>query len=168
MTGGLRRMPARILAMAAAAGSAALLAGALAFQAAGYAPCAMCLWQRWPHWGAVALGLAVWAMRPGAPRGALAALAGLGALAAGATAGLGLFHTGVERGWWEGPASCTGTGLGGLSGDDLLSLDGPVLVMCDEVAWSLAGLSMASWNALLSLGLAALWAAAALRALSGR
>ena len=134
-------MAMRTLILLAGAGSAALLLGALAFQAAGYAPCAMCLWQRWPHVAAIALAaLAVLA----APR----LFAVLGAAAALTTAGLGLFHTGVERGWWEGPSSCTGGGLSGLSGDDLLSL---------------AGLSMASWNALLSLALAAMWIAAATR-----
>jgi disulfide bond formation protein DsbB len=158
---------ARGLALAAAGGSAALLAGAWAFQLAGYAPCAMCLWQRWPHWVAVALGLAVWALRPGAAAG-VPPLAALGALAALATAGLGLFHTGVERGWWEGPAACSGPGLGGLGGAELLSLEGPALVPCDAVAWAFAGLSMASWNALLSLGLAGLWGLAAIRAFNGR
>ena len=149
-------MAMRTLILLAGAGSAALLLGALAFQAAGYVPCAMCLWQRWPHVAAIALAaLALIA----APR----LFAVLGAAAALTTAGLGLFHTGVERDWWEGPSSCTGGGLSGLSGDDLLSLDGPALVMCDEVAWSLAGLSMASWNALLSLALAAMWIAAATR-----
>lgn len=146
----------RTLILLAGGGSAALLAGAFAFQAAGYAPCAMCIWQRWPHVAAALLALAALAL---APR----VMAALGALAALVAAGLGLFHTGVERGWWEGPSSCSGGGLGGLSGADLLATDGPALVMCDEVAWSLAGLSMASWNALLSLTLAALWIAAATR-----
>ena len=161
-----RGLDGRTLAMLAAAGSAALLLGAFAFQAAGHAPCRMCLWQRWPHWVAIAAGLAAWAVSdraaPSLRAGALRAIAGVGLLAALATAGLGVFHTGVERGWWEGPASCTGSGLGGLSGEDLLSLEGAAVVMCDEVAWSFAGLSMASWNALASLGLAALWVAAAL------
>lgn len=158
----------RLIALAAI-GSAALLLGAFAFQAMGYAPCRMCLWQRWPHYAAVAAGLAAAALSPAtarapARRGAVFRLAaGAGLAAALATASLGAFHTGVERGWWEGPASCTGGGaLGGLTGADLLSLDGPGLVMCDEVSWAFAGLSMASWNALLSLGLAGLWAAALL------
>lgn len=155
----MSRLAPRDLALLAAAGSAALLLGAFAFQAAGYAPCAMCLWQRWPHYLAIVAGLAAWALRPRAGV-ALAAVALVGLLAALVTSGLGLYHTGVERGWWEGPASCTGAGLTGFTADDLLSLEGPGLVLCDEVAWSLAGLSMASWNALLSLGLAVLWAAA--------
>ena len=148
-------MTARHLTLLAAGGSAALLLGAFAFQALGYAPCAMCLWQRWPHAVAVVLG-------------ALALVLGWrwlawpGALAALTTAGIGLYHTGVERDWWEGPASCTGTGgLGGLDGADLLSLDAPRLVLCDEVAWEFLTLSMASWNALFSLALAAIWIAAA-------
>lgn len=155
----MSRLAPRDLVMLAALGSAALLIGAFAFQAAGYAPCAMCLWQRWPHYVAIVAGLATWALRPDA-RFALTPVALVGLLAALTTSGLGLYHTGVERDWWEGPASCTGAGLTGFSADDLLSLEGPGLVLCDEVAWSLAGLSMASWNALLSFGLAVLWAAA--------
>ncbi|MGR3511564.1 MAG: disulfide bond formation protein B [Paracoccaceae bacterium] len=138
----------------AAFGSLALLLGAFVFQALGYAPCQMCLWQRWPHAAAIALGGLVLLLGP------LALLGLAGALAALSTAGIGLFHTGVERGWWEGPASCSGGGdaLQGLSGDQLLSLDAPSdVVMCDEVAWALFGLSMASWNALASLTLAGLW-----------
>ena len=150
--------------MLAAAGSAALLAGAYAFQAAGYAPCRMCYWQRWPHFAAVGVGLLIWSLRPGAPAGVLRALAALGAFAAATTAGIGVFHTGVERGWWEGPASCTGGGLAGLSGMDLLARDGPGIVMCDEVAWSLLGLSMASWNAVASAALVPIWLLAARRA----
>ena len=80
------------------------------------------------------------------------------------TAGLGLYHTGVERGWWPGPASCSGggAGLGGLTGAELLSTENVApVVMCDEVAWAFAGLSMASWNALIALALALLWLRAA-------
>jgi disulfide bond formation protein DsbB len=144
------------LVLIAAGGSAALLAGAFLFQALGYAPCAMCLWQRWPHAAAILIGL-VALLVPGR------VLPVLGALAAATTAGIGLYHTGVERDWWEGPASCTGAGagLGGLDGADLLSLDGPALVLCDEVAWALFGVSMASWNAILSLVLALVWIMAA-------
>ena len=151
-------MTSQRLILIAGAGSAALLLGAYAFQALGYAPCKMCLWQRWPHFVAIAVAAVALFI---APR----ALAWIGAAAAGTTAGIGLFHTGVERGWWEGPSSCSGTGagLGGLSGTDLLSMDAPRLVLCDQVSWQFAGLSMASWNALLSLALAGIWLAAALR-----
>jgi disulfide bond formation protein DsbB len=140
----------------AAGGSAALLAGAFIFQALGFAPCAMCLWQRWPHAAAILIGALAFFL----PGRLLPVLGGLAALT---TAGIGVYHTGVERDWWEGPASCTGTGggLGGLDGASLLSMDGPALVMCDQVVWSLLGLSMASWNAVLSFLLALLWFRAA-------
>ncbi|MCK0166437.1 disulfide bond formation protein B [Jannaschia sp. S6380] len=135
-----------------------LLGGAFLFQAAGYAPCAMCLWQRWPHAAAIALG--VLALSGILPR----ALAVVGALAALTTAGIGAFHAGVEQGWWPGPSACSGVGdLGALSGSDLLSTDIPeTVVMCDEIVWQL-GLTMAGWNAVLSLGLAAIWLFAAFR-----
>lgn len=133
----------------AAAGSLALLLGAFAFQALGYAPCAMCLWQRWPHAAAVVIGGLALALPW---RG----WAWFGALAAFVTGAIGVYHTGVERDWWEGPSSCTGGPLGG----DLLSTTGNV-VLCDEVAWSLMGVSMASWNAIFSFALVAVWIMAA-------
>ena len=142
---------ARTLIVLAAAGSTLLLAGAYVFQVLGYLPCQMCLWQRWPHMAAIAIGVLAFIV----PN---RLWPWLGALATATTAAIGLWHTGVERGWWEGPASCTGSG--GLSGD-LLSLDGPRLIMCDQVSWAFLGLSMPSWNALLSLGLTVLWLAAA-------
>ena len=151
-------MTSRSLGLAAALGSVLLLGGAFLFQLAGYPPCAMCLWQRWPHAAAIALGavLLVWGHR---------GLMWLGALAMAITGGIGVYHTGVERDWWEGPSSCTGTGggLGDMSGADLLSTDGPQLVLCDVVSWQFLTLSMASWNALFSFALMALWIVAATR-----
>ena len=145
---------AKTLMLVAAAGSLALLLGAFAFQALGYAPCKLCIWQRWPHGVAIGAGALVLAVGPWL-------LLGLaGALGALTSAGLGVYHTGVEMGWWEGPSSCSGggDGLAGMTGDQLLSLDAPVdIVMCDEVAWAFLGLSMASWNAMISLLLAAIW-----------
>jgi disulfide bond formation protein DsbB len=150
----------RRIAVLAALGSAALLAGAYGFEhGLGLAPCALCLWQRWPHWAAVALGAV--ALIRAAP---LVALAGAGA--ALTTAGIGIYHTGVERGWWPGPTACSGAlDPAGLSAEQLLEriLAAPA-VRCDEVAWQFLGLSMASWNALASLALAAVW----LRALRPR
>lgn len=142
--------------LSAAFGSFALLAGAFAFQAMGYAPCQMCLWQRWPHAAAIAIGLLALLMARAQP-----ALAVLGALAALTTSGIGAFHMGVERGWWQGPTSCTGGG--GLNTTDLLSTDIAPIVMCDDVVWSLFGLSMASYNMLLSLALTVVWITAATR-----
>lgn len=138
----------------AAAGSAALMIGALLFQYVGeMAPCKLCYWQRYPHVAAIVIGVLALAI-PG--RG----LPLLGALAVLTSAAIAAYHTGVERAWWAGPESCTGGGggLGGLSGSDLLSTDLPTgVVMCDEVPWEMFGLSMASWNGLASLFLAMLW-----------
>ena len=84
--------------------------------------------------------------------------AGLGALAAIATAGIGAYHTGVERKWWEGPASCSGGGVADQSAQDLFAqIMAAPLVRCDEVPWEMLGLSMASWNAVVSLALVGLW-----------
>ncbi|MDJ0628268.1 MAG: disulfide bond formation protein B [Rhodobacter sp.] len=142
----------------AAGGSLALLLGAFGFQMLGYAPCQMCLWQRWPHGAAVVIGLIALAL-PGR------ALPLLGALAALTTAGIGVFHTGVERDWWEGITACAVSGdITGLSTADLLDTSrdvGPPLVKCDEVAWEFLSLSMATWNALVSFGLAGVWLFAA-------
>ena len=149
-------MTRNLLIILAAGGSAALLAGAFMFQFLGYPPCAMCIWQRWPHVAAIVIGLIALAI----PHRLLAVL---GALAAGATGAIGIYHTGVERAWWEGPSSCSGGGnLAGLSGTDLLAVDGPRVVMCDQVSWEFLTLSMASWNALASFVLMGLWIIAAL------
>jgi disulfide bond formation protein DsbB len=145
-------MTRRTLILLASGGSLAMLLAAWGFQyLGGLAPCAMCLWQRWPHAVAVALGATGMVVSS-----ALVPLAG--ALAALTTAGIGVYHTGVERAWWQGPSTCTSGDIGGLSSSELLDqiLAAP-LVRCDEVAWDFLGLSMASWNALVSLGLVALW-----------
>lgn len=147
-------MTRRNLMLIAAFGSFALLAGAFLFQYLDYAPCKLCLWQRWPHGAAIAVGVLVLVLGP------LTLLGIAGLLSALATSAIGVYHTGVERGYWEGPSSCTGdaNALSGLSGADLLSTDAPnTIVMCDEVAWALAGLSMASWNVVISLVLAYIW-----------
>jgi disulfide bond formation protein DsbB len=136
----------------AAAGSAALLLGALAFQFIGQMPpCKLCYWQRYPHVIAIAIGAIAlvtgWRL-----------LAWLGAIAAFASAAVGAYHTGVERGWWEGPSTCTSGPVGGLSGEDLMAqIMAAPLVRCDEVPWEFFTLSMASWNMLISLGVTTIW-----------
>jgi disulfide bond formation protein DsbB len=149
----------------ATGGHAALLGGAFLFQLAGYAPCAMCLWQRWPHALAIVFGGALLALIAAgrATPAVRTALATAGGLAAAVTGGIGAFHAGVEQRWWDGPSACSGGGggLSGLSGADLLSTEiADTVVMCDEIVWQM-GLSMAGWNAVASLGLAVLWALAA-------
>lgn len=151
-------MTRNLLILLAGLGSAALLLGALAFQyLGGMAPCSLCIWQRWPH-GIAILVAALALIRPGR------ILPVLGALAALATAGIGLYHTGVERGWWEGPATCTASSADGMSSAELMAhIMAAPLVRCDDVAWEMFGLSMASWNAVASLVLVALWLVAAAR-----
>ena len=153
-------LPARAAALAGL-GAAAMLGGAyFVFQLGlGLAPCEMCIWQRWPHGIAIALA-ALWFAAPRLRR----PVAGLGALAMAVSAGLALFHTGVERKWWEGITECSVAQGTELSTDDLLAqiMNAPV-VRCDQVAWELLGLSMASWNGVVSLLLLACWAVAARR-----
>ena len=151
-------MTARNLALVAAFGSFALLIGAYAFQhLGGLAPCKLCLWQRWPHAVAILMGAAVFALGP-----RLVFLA-TGAAAALATAGVGLYHVGVEQGWWEGPQGCTGFDISNMSTQDLMAaINAAPLVRCDEIAWAMAGVSMAGWNVIVSVAMALIWGTAML------
>ena len=145
---------------AAAGGSAALLLGALAFQyLGGLAPCQLCIWQRWPHLAAVIIGIMALTL-------GLRALAWLGALAALTSAGIGVFHVGVEQGWWEGLAQCSVNTLKGISGSDLLNTEISVgkPAACDKIAWSLFGISMPGWNVISSTAIAGIWAVVARKA----
>ena len=142
--------------LAAALGSAALMLGALAFQhIGGMAPCKLCIWQRYPHVVAIVLGAL--ALAVGNAHARLVIILA-GAVSAAITAGIGIYHAGVEQGIFEGPTSCTSGSISDLSADDLLSqiMSAP-LVRCDDIPWQLAGISMAGWNAIVSLLLCALW-----------
>ncbi|MEM7440991.1 MAG: disulfide bond formation protein B [Pseudomonadota bacterium] len=139
-------------------GSALMLAAAFGFQHLGdLPPCKMCLWQRWPHGVAAGLGL-LGVLLPFR----LVALAGAGAAAA--TAGIGGYHSGVEQGWWDGPASCSGASVLDMDPKAALEalLSAPV-VRCDEISWEFVGLSMPTWNMIISLGLMAIWLIAAMK-----
>ncbi len=143
-------------------GSGAILAGAFGFQyVGGLAPCQLCLWQRWPHAAAIAIMILALFVQERALPGWILAIVGM--MAALTTAGIGMFHVGVEYQWWEGLASCSGNSIAGLSVNDLLNPDVTIAapVRCDAVAWSFFGVSMAGWNVILSLGLAAIWLLAA-------
>ncbi|NOD46328.1 MULTISPECIES: disulfide bond formation protein B [unclassified Ruegeria] len=137
-------------------GSATLLLAAFGFQhLGGLAPCKMCIWQRYPHAVAIAIGAVALAL----PRFSILPL--LGAAAAATTAAIGVFHAGVEQGWWEGPSSCTSGDISGLSTDDLFDqiMNAP-LVRCDDIPWEMFGISMAGWNAIASAVLMLIWIAA--------
>ena len=123
---------------------AVLVGGALVGQYAfGLFPCEMCLWQRWPHYAAIALAL-VALLVPSTAR-ALVALGGLAIFASGLIGG---FHAGVEYGWWEGVTSCATTGAGPV---DLDSIMNAPVVRCDVAPWDLFGVSLAGFNFLLSV-----------------
>lgn len=129
------------------AASAVLLLVAFGFEhLGGLAPCKLCLWQRWPH-GAVILFslLGLLGLRPNF---ALSLIA----LSAVSTAAIAGYHVGVEQHLWAGPASCSSALSSGSAADLVDSLLATPVVRCDEVAWSFAGLSMAGWNMLFSLG----------------
>jgi len=133
----------------------ALLGGALGSQyLGGLHPCEMCYWQRWPHAVAIVLALLAFTAPPRSPRSrTLVLLAALGIAVSGA---IGVYHAGVEARIFEGVTQCTATGKG-LKGADLLNqiMHAPI-VRCDEVQFRFLGISMAGWNAILSLGGAAL------------
>ena len=131
-------------------GSGGLLLGALGFQYIGeLAPCAMCYWQRYGHVAALGIAwLALWPMPPSIRRAVLT-LAGLALLV---TAGIALYHVGVEWQWWPGPQSCTtGVGFGGTIDELKKRIMGTPIVRCDAIVWQMWGLTMAGWNGVISL-----------------
>jgi disulfide bond formation protein DsbB len=147
---------------------AATILGALFFEyALGYAPCPLCLDQRIPYYVAIplALGLVLGA-RAGLPHPLLAGGLGLVAATMLIGAALGVYHSGVEWKWWAGPPSCAVTaGSFGPAGGLLQTIEATRVIPCDEAAWRFLGLSLAGYNVLVSLGLAAIavWGAAASR-----
>ena len=151
------------LGLIAASGSIALLGGAYYFQyVEGLAPCDMCLWQRYPHMVAILFGLITVPLLV-EPRVALV-FALLAILALFATAGIGVYHAGVEQHWWQGPQSCTGRVPAGLTQEELKQyLLNARMVRCDEIPWKMWKISMAGWNAILSGGLAILLSITVLR-----
>jgi disulfide bond formation protein DsbB len=125
---------------------AALLAGAWGFQLIGHLyPCEMCHWQRWPHYAA--LPIALLAFVPGMPQRPLVALAAIAIAVSGA---IGVAHAGVEYHWWQGFTPCTSTFSAG--GDTLSAIMNAPVVRCDAPQWTFAGISLAGFNAIVSLG----------------
>ena len=157
----------RLLVPALALVSGALLLGAYLFQhLGGLAPCPLCLAQRWPHFAVLALCLAAFAA-PGVARAALVALCGIAFLV---TTGYGVYHVGVEQGWF---ASGCASPLAGADVTDIADIKARLMAAparrCDEVPFALAGVSLAGWNAIVSfaaalaslLGARRLWRAGA-------
>ncbi len=152
------RSPAGAAIVIAVVGAAAIL-GAYYFQyGLGLEPCPLCLEQRIAYYFAIPLALIVaFADSRGAPRAFLTAALVLIALTMLVNAGLGVYHSGVEWKFWPGPADCSGpvTSLGRAS-DLMRQLRNVTVVRCDEAAWRFLGLSLAGYNVLISLALAAI------------
>ena len=153
-----RANPAAAAALTVALVGAATIAGAWFFELAiKLKPCPMCLEQRWPYYIGVPLALIVaLAAWRNAPRAIVAG--GLVALALLMLWGayLGVFHAGVEWKLWPGPAECSGPAALGPAMDFMKRLQNVNVVRCDEAAWRFLGLSLAGYNALISLALAAI------------
>ena len=148
-------MAASVVALAAALGSQYL---------GGLAPCKLCLWQRVPYGLVIVIGVGALLWFTGARE--RRALTWAAALAFAAGAGIALYHSGVEQHWIAGPTSCSGdASLNAAQTVEELraQLLGTPIVRCDEIPWSLFGLSIAAWNALASLALAAFCGVTALR-----
>ena len=147
--------PRAVLIAIAAASALSLIAALILQYGFGVAPCPLCIWQRWPHLAVAALGgLAL--VLPARPLLALAALLLLG------NAALAAYHVGVEQGWWTLPAGCV-AGAGASDVEELKRLLTEAPPTCDQVAFTLLGLSLAAWNLVLCVALAALAATALLR-----
>jgi disulfide bond formation protein DsbB len=148
LTGQKEALPALL----AGAFSLALLGGAFAFQyLGGLAPCEMCIWQRWPHGTAIILGLGTGglALNRVLPRETTRALTWLAIVAIAVSGAIGVFHAGVEWKLWQGPDACTGVGF--VPGQSTTFQ----VVRCDEAQWRLLGISLAGYNAIFSLAMAA-------------
>jgi disulfide bond formation protein DsbB len=128
---------------------ALLMAGALGSQyVGGLVPCEMCMWQRWPHYGAIALAALAFVV----PRPPLVWLAALAVAVSGL---IGIWHAGVEYHWWQGLSQCSQLPSGGSGGDIIADIMKTPLVRCDEAQWTLLGISLAGYNAIISLASAA-------------
>ena len=143
----------------------ATIAGAWVFEYYGYLPCDLCLKQRWAYYAGVplaALAAFVAWQSPAAGKYLLFLLA----LVFAGSAVFGVYHAGVEWGFWPGPAGCTGTAMprADTMQDFMKQLQTTRIVRCDEVAIRILGLSLAGWNAVVSAGMAAIAAAGVCRA----
>lgn len=149
-------MTRKTLTLLATLGSAALILGALGFQyIGGLYPCKLCYWQRYGHFAAIAAGVVALFVPA-------RVLLWIGAAGAGSSSVIAVYHTGVERGWWEGPTTCSGGQVGNLSTDELFDqiMNAPV-IRCDEIPWEMFGLSMANLNIVASAVIAVLFILAA-------
>jgi disulfide bond formation protein DsbB len=138
----------------------ALVGGAHLSQAFGLVPCEMCWWQRWPHYAA-AIVAALSFVVPGRVTQTLFVL--FAAVLIAVSGAIGVFHAGVEYHWWQGITACTAHAT---VADPMAMLNEALrrpLIRCDVAQWSLFGISLAGFNAIFSLGGAAVIFALAAR-----
>lgn len=142
----------RIAAPAVALAAPLLLYGGALVSQYGFGlhPCEMCYWQRWPHQAAILLALLALLLRKN--DAAMRALTMLAALAIAVSGAIGIFHAGVEYGWWEGLTTCSSTGSGPVTLDSIMAAP---IIRCDVPQWTLGPISLAGFNAIFSLGAAA-------------
>lgn len=132
------------------------IAGVFAFQAAGYPPCELCLKERWPFYAGIALSALAVAAAYVSPVAVRAAFITIALLFLCSTI-FGAYHAGVEWGMWPGPTDCTGTAAHATTNADFLQqLKTVRVVRCDAAALRILGLSLAGWNAVVSLAIALL------------
>ncbi|RYY24482.1 MAG: disulfide bond formation protein B [Sphingomonadales bacterium] len=128
----------------------ALIAGALGSQLlGGLVPCEMCHWQRWPHYAAILVAALSFAV-PHKPTQMLVVL--FAALLIAVSGLIGVFHAGVEYHWWQGITACTSEVTHGDPMQMLRDQLSKPIVRCDAAQWELFGISLAGFNAILSLG----------------
>ena len=133
---------------------AALLAGAWGSQLIGHLyPCEMCHWQRWPHYLAVIAAILAFVV----PRRLVVPMVALAAVLIAVSGAIGIYHAGTEYHWWAGLTACTSTAnlSGGSAADRLAAIMNAPMIRCDEPQWTFHGISLAGFNAILSLGGAA-------------
>jgi len=145
----------------------ALLGGAIGSQyVGGLHPCEMCYWQRWPHGAAIIFALVAFTAPVETQRARLLTL--LAAAAIAVSGAIGAYHAGVELGVFEGFTTCTTVARAATTEELLKQIMQVPLVRCDQVQWAFLGISMAGWNAILSLGGAAVVAWLTLTGRGGR
>jgi disulfide bond formation protein DsbB len=133
----------------------ALLGGALGSQyLGGLYPCEMCYWQRWPHAAAILLAALAFTSQAASSRSRALTLAAAAAIAI--SGAIGVYHAGVEAKIFEGFTQCTALPKAASTAELLKEITHAPLIRCDQVQFRFLGISLAGWNAILSLGGAAL------------
>ena len=126
----------------------ALVGGAHTSELFGLVPCEMCWYQRYPHYAAILIALLSFLVPGRQPQRALVLLAGIAIAISG---GIGVFHAGVEYHWWQGITACTAQAHGSNPMEMLTEALRRPLIRCDVAQWTLFGISLAGFNAIISL-----------------